>query len=277
MLRASLVAVLCCAASCGAPAAGVTTPGTLPAPDPTAPIVAPPIEVVARPGEQMIYRISLHGIDVAEFTVTVGAAVDLNGTTTIPVQTHAVSSPLLTLFHKVDDTLASWIDLETGRPVKFTAHEMASAKSDAVEDTQVWFAPGAFKVEVMRDGERLDEEQVVLHDAYDIPSVLTFVRGWDADVGARATLDIMRSRTAWRADFTVGGHETTTTVLGDLAAVRVDGSGVRLRRDGSEDPASDRRKFSIWVSDDADRVPLRLVAHTDYGDIRMDLAAYSAE
>ena len=43
--------------------------------------------VIANPGEQMIYRISLHGIDVAEFTVTIGAATTLGGKPVIPVQT----------------------------------------------------------------------------------------------------------------------------------------------------------------------------------------------
>ena len=242
---------------------------------PADPPAAP--QVVATPGEQMIYRISLHGLDVAEFTVSVGAATTIDGVDVIPVATHAVSSPLLTLFHKVDDTLESWIDTRTGRPVQFRAHEVASAQSDAIEETDVRFAPGKFAVKVLRDGQPIDEEQVVKHDIYDVPSMLVFVRGWDAAAGARTTVDEMRSRTAWRVDFTVGDHEGVTTSLGDLQAVRYDGEGVRILRSGEIDPDSDRRRFSMWISDDADRVPVKLVAHTDYGDIRMDLVDYRAE
>lgn len=233
--------------------------------------------VIANPGEQMIYRISLHGIDVAEFTVSIGAATTLDGKPVIPVQTHAVSSLLLTLFHKVDDTLATWIDPTTGKPVAFRAKEMASAKSDAVEETDVTFAPGKFQVKVLRDGQPIDEEQLVKHEIYDVPSMLVFVRGWDDAAGTKTTVDVMRSRTAWRVDFTIGDHEGVTTALGDLQAVRYDGEGVRILRSGEIDPDSDRRRFSMWISDDADRVPVRLVAHTDYGDIRMDLVDYRAE
>lgn len=234
-------------------------------------------QVVASPGEQMIYRISLHGLDVAEFTVSVGQATAIDGTPVVPVATHAVSSPLLTLFHKVDDTLESWIDTRTGRPVQFRAHEVASAASDAIEETDVRFAPGKFQVKVLRDGQPIDEEQVVKHDVYDVPSMLVFVRGWDASAGTKTTVDVMRSRTAWRVDFTVADHEGVTTALGDLQAVRYDGEGVRILRSGEIDPDSDRRRFSMWISDDADRVPVKLVAHTDYGDIRMDLVDYRAE
>jgi hypothetical protein len=276
VVRFALPFALALAACSGSPRA-VTPPTTgadSDAATPTAPVAA---EVIAHAGEQMIYRISLHGLDVAEFTVQVGATAQQAGKATIPVQTHAVSSPLLTLFHKVDDTLESWIDPATGRPVAFRAKEMASAKSDAVEETDVLFAPGKFQVKVLRDGKPIDEEQVVLHDAYDVPSMLVFVRGWDVAAGTRTTVDVMRSRTAWRVDFAVGPSESLSTTLGDLQAVRYDGEGVRILRDGSPDPASDRRRFSMWISDDADRVPVRLVAHTDYGDIRMDLVDYRAQ
>ncbi len=55
------------------------------------------------------------------------------------------------------------------------------------------------------------------------------------------------------------------------------GSSVRLRRDGADDPASERRGFTLWISDDVDRVPLRLRARTDYGDVEMALVDYRAE
>lgn len=280
MVRLSLALAL--AAACGTAASTGPTPPTSPGPsDPTgagAPTDAPtPAAVVARPGEQMIYKISLLGLDVAEFTVSIGAGTLLDGVPTIPVETHAVSSPLLTLFHKVDDTLQSWIDPTTGRPIAFRAHEMASAKSDALEDTEVRFAPDRFAVNVVRDGQPIAEEQIVRGHPYDVPSMLVFLRGWDAPTGATVDLDVMRSRTVWRVQLTVGKREPVVTALGEFATVRFDGSGVRLLRNGTEDPESDRRKFSLWVSDDADRVPVRLVAHTDYGDIRMDLVDYRAE
>ena len=65
-----------------------------------------------------------------------------------------------------------------------------------------------------------------------------------------------------------------TATHGNVAVVRYDGEGVRILRNGEIDPESDRRRFSIWISDDADRVPIRLVGKTDYGDVIMDLVQY---
>jgi hypothetical protein len=35
------------------------------------------------------------------------------------------------------------------------------------------------------------------------------------------------------------------------------------------------RTFTVWLTDDADRVPLRVLANTELGDITVDLTDYS--
>ena len=35
------------------------------------------------------------------------------------------------------------------------------------------------------------------------------------------------------------------------------------------------RTFDVWLSDDADRVPLKMTAHTELGDVAMDLTEYN--
>ncbi len=233
--------------------------------------------VVARAGEAMTYRVELHGIDVAEFMVTVGAETTLDGAPALPVSARVVSSPLLTMFHPVDDTLSTWIDPVTGRALAFEAVELASSRSTEVEHTRVRYAPGRFAVAVERAGRHLDEEQVVRHDTFDVPSMLMLLRGWHGAPGDRMVVDVMRSRTAWRLGVEIGGADTVETVLGAMAAVRFEGASVRMRRDGADDPASERRAFTLWISDDVDRVPLRLRAHTDYGDVEMALVEYRVE
>jgi len=72
----------------------------------------------------------------------------------------------------------------------------------------------------------------------------------------------------------MSGSENVVTQLGELPAVRIEGRSRRLNRDGTDDPTGDTRKYTIWISDDADRVPLQLIAKTDYGDLRMDIVEY---
>ena len=91
------------------------------------------------------------------------------------------------------------------------------------------------------------------------------------------TLDVIRSRYVWRTDITLAAYENLPTSMGDLPAVRIDGVSRRVARDGQIDPTNkDVRHYSMWFSDDADRVPLAIVAATDYGDLRMDIVEYVA-
>jgi len=34
------------------------------------------------------------------------------------------------------------------------------------------------------------------------------------------------------------------------------------------------RHFSLWITDDADRVPVLIVAKTDFGDVKMEIVGY---
>lgn len=265
------IAVVVAAVACGACHTLPTGP-TGPMQEPVA--IEAPAEVVARPGEQMTYRISIHGMEVGEMQISIGDPTRFDGKDAVVVQVRSQSSKLLAWLHPFDDTLTSWIDRATGRPLAFQVSELASPQDGDVEASEMRFAPGRFAVQGTRRGEPFSEEQVVQGDAFDIPSMFTFFRSWEDDRGAQVLVDVMRARNAWRAKIAIGGSENLTTALGELPVVRFDGEGHRLRRDGTPDPRSSTRRFSIWVTDDADRVPARMTAATDYGDVEVDLIAY---
>jgi pyruvate/2-oxoglutarate dehydrogenase complex dihydrolipoamide dehydrogenase (E3) component len=50
----------------------------------------------------------------------------------------------------------------------------------------------------------------------------------------------------------------------------------KIDRDGSKFKDTDERDFSLWISDDAGRVPLQINARTDYGDVKMEIVEYTA-
>jgi hypothetical protein len=88
------------------------------------------------------------------------------------------------------------------------------------------------------------------------------------------SLEVLRSRWLWHIDVTVGDKDQLETELGPMPALRFDAHTYRLKRDGSRDTQSDERKFSVWISDDDGRVPLRITARTDYGDVKMLIVEY---
>ncbi|HVV84999.1 MAG TPA: DUF3108 domain-containing protein [Kofleriaceae bacterium] len=267
------------AAACGGAPAGM--PGTLVAstdrsalPSDPQPTAAPPIATV---GERMAYRVSIHGVTLAELDIDVTGKTPLDGRQAIVVEANVDTQSLASLVSPVHDRFATWIDAETGRPLQFHAQEKASPDAQAQEETEAHFAPGSYPVRlVLGDSAGTQETQVVRGTPFDFTAFLIFLRSWEAAVGTEMSVDIMRSRFVWRVRTVVGGRSNLVTALGELPVVRFEGEGVRLLRDGTVNPQSDRRRFTIWISDDADRVPVKLSAHTDYGDVLLELAAYTA-
>jgi hypothetical protein len=238
------------------------------------PVARPPL---AAPGERMLYRLSLHGFEIGEYSVAVGEATVVDGTDVVVVQSAARSTKVAAMLKPIEDIFTSWISRTDGRSVRFLSSERASSRDERKEITEARPAAGMVSLHITRGDESFDEQQAVTgHGGHDLNSFLVLLRGWDAEPGAHMDADVVRSRYVWRVRMTVIGYDNLSTVLGNLPVARYDGEAVRMARDGTLDPTSDTRRFSIWLTDDADRVPVKLLAKTDYGDIVMELLSYSA-
>lgn len=195
------------------------------------------------------------------------------------MQGHAKAVGFVSHVANIDDVFTSWIDVQNGRPLLWTVDEFAVKGADK-ERTEARLAdrngdivPITFHV---NDSAPIDEPQkVTLPDVWDYNAFTIAVRSWDAPVGSTVSAEVFRSRYLWHVDLKVHSKETIATELGLLPAVRIDGRTYKIRRDGSKDTNADERQFSLYISDDDGRVPLRNDARTDYGDIKMVITEYN--
>lgn len=270
----SLVVVGCGGAPARMPETLVASRDAAAPPPSDEPAAASPIAAV---GEQMTYQVSLHGVSLAELAIDVTGIVPIGNAAALVVEARVDTQALASLVSSVHDRFTTWIDVLTGRPLQFHAREAATVGASALEETIAQFAPGQYPVRLVVGSAAAgtEETQVVRGTPFDFAAFLIFLRGWEAPAGSELTVDIMRSRFVWRVRIVVGKRGNLDTALGDLPVVRFEGEGVRLMRDGTVDPTSDRRRFTIWISDDADRVPVKLAAHTDYGDVLLELTDYT--
>jgi hypothetical protein len=86
---------------------------------------------------------------------------------------------------------------------------------------------------------------------------------------------VVGGRRLWRVDVRYVGEETIGSVLGNRRAVRLEGASYRARSNFRLESDKPARTFAVWLSDDADRVPLRMSAQTELGEVTMDLTEYS--
>lgn len=228
----------------------------------------------------MTYRLSLQGLELAVFSFGVDKVSELNGKQVVLVQSHAKSVGFVNWVAAIDDRFTSWIDVTTGRTVRFQTDEYETNSKTNIEHATIDI--GARESDTipitfhLNDGPKTPEPQKASKpETWDFNSFLVALRAWEGAPGSAANLECFRSRYLWNIDVKIAAKERLVTELGELPALRFDAVTYKLTRDGQRDPASEQRKFSLWISDDEGRVPLQIVARTDYGDVKMQIVEYT--
>lgn len=227
----------------------------------------------------MQYRLSLQGVDLATYDLGIGEVTELDGKRAIVVQGHAKVRGFASFIANIDDRFTSWIDVATGRPLRFQTDEYASGSKTNIEHSVVDLAARAgdtvpVTFHVNDDPPRPEPQKASQAVAWDYNAFLLALRSWEGPPGSQLTLEVFRSRFMWRTEVTIRGKEKLVTELGELPALRIDGKTYKLRRDGARAPDDSERQFSMWISDDDGRVPLQIKAITDYGDLKMQIVDY---
>lgn len=261
--------------------------GTAPVSPPQKPIAADGLRVgppLVTTGEHMTYKLALMGAELATFELQVGGQEAVAGKPAIVVQMHAKVSGIGELAASaagihVDDTFTSWIDVATGRPLRWYCDEYATKSTDR-ERSEAKLAERTgdtlpIEFHLNDDPPKPEPQKVSLPDTWDYNSFLIALRSWEGTPGSSVSAEVLRSRYLWHVDMKIGAKGQLHTALGDFPSLELHGHAYRLTRDDTKAAGHDERDFTIWISDDSGRVPLKVVAKTDYGDVEMDITDYN--
>ena len=230
------------------------------------------------PGEHMAYKLQIQGVDLATYEFVVGQPADVNGKQAVQVQSHAKAVGFVKMVANVDDYFTSFIDVQTGRPLRWLTDEYATKGTDKEKTDAKFFERQGDTLPIdfhlNDDPAKPEPQKISFPDVWDYNAFLIALRAWEGPIGSHVTVEILRSRYMWHCEMKIAAKEKLVTALGELPALRFDGHTYKLDRDGKRFPDSDERDFSVWISDDAGRVPLRNVAKTDYGDMKMEITDY---
>ncbi len=265
----ALATIAACAAALGAcgSAEGFVAPAAA-----TAPI--PRSELGLHPGESMSFEVKLGGLPVGEAALAVGELGELDGRPAITVGSKISTTGAARLIRPVDDESTTVIDAETGTPLKLSSHVLMGGRETF---TDAVFTKGAARVEVRRAKDRPGRAftftfgELSAHDAH---SAMADVRGWRPAAKAQRTVWLIGGRRMWRVDLIFAGEDSVGTAAGNRDALRLDGVAYRINPNRTLDETRPPRRFSVWLSSDADRVPLKVTATTELGDIEITLSEY---
>ncbi len=265
-----------CRRGLGAPADGR---GTL------VPVAAGPVEELGRgaprfvAGEAFTWKVTFKGFEGGRARLAVGSPGTFEGAQVIVVQAEAESSGLFAAIKQVHDDVASWIDVDSGMPRRTESASDLDGKRQVVHTVRIPESPRVEQT-VWRYGRTTKEtrRQATLPSAWvhDPLSSLFLLRAWPARDGARARFWTLGGTRLWKTELSVEGRETVDTPLGSRACVKINGVSQRMVSATHADLHKKPRTFTVWMSDDEQRIPLKIAAHTEYGDILVTAMSYEA-
>lgn len=253
-------------------ALGACGGAALDAVDPAASAETEPLEAI-HPGESMRFEVRLAGVLAGEAHFTTEQPTTRDGRPAIALVSRIRSAGALALVKDVRDEATTVLDLDTLLPLSTVSDVKANPRDYHAETTYtdnratVVFRPATGASQTLH----YDFRGEPLHDAH---SAMVAMRVWEAAPGATRTIWVLGGRRVWHSEVTMGQPEVIGTYVGNQPALRIDGIARRARPDLSIDEARKPRSFSVWLSDDADRVPFRFVARTELGDVTIDLVEY---
>lgn len=227
------------------------------------------------PGETMAFEIRLGAMVAGEVQLAVGEPGNFQGRRAVVVTSTAETKGAVRLLRPMVDQATTTIDLTSGRPLALETQVMSGDKTTIAQAT---FSDATATVTYRRDTDpkpqtfRVEFGTQAVHDTH---SAMAQVRSWKATPGQSRSVYVVSGRKLWRVDVRMIGNETIGSSMGNRSASHFSGAAFRARPNLSLESAKPSRTFEVWVSDDADRVPLKVTATTELGDVAMALTDYN--
>ena len=226
------------------------------------------------PGESMVFELTFRNVIAGRAVIAVGVPGRVEGRQVLIVRSLLESAGLARWFKTVRDDVHTQVDAALGLPIEHRA-DMTFGDKHTLVATR--FPPGQVVMEYERNHKPKRTKRVRMppgEQVHDFHSALGALRAWMPGPGAAVYYHSASGRRIWRIDLHYEGSETVRTALGMYPALRFEGVGVRLNDQLEPDGKKPPRHFTFWLSDDDSRMPLRLTARTEYGEVAAELVDY---
>lgn len=259
---------------CGGTHGNTSAPAVAPS-EAAEPLGTLPRQVFYIPGESMRFRLIALGVESGVAQLAVGEPGTVDGRRVLIVRSELESSGVAKLVKNVHDDIHTLVDIDSGA--------LASIDSDLrVGDKHLEVTTrvkgNAVSVDYKRDDRPAIKTRFAMpanEIAYDTHSLLGVVRSWEPKPGDKTYFYMIMGRYMWLGNLTLVDYETIRTRMGVYPAIRLEGVASRLTTRLTIDSKRTPRSYTVWLSDDANRLPLRVVGHTEYGDIEVELTGYT--
>jgi hypothetical protein len=219
-------------------------------------------------GEWFKFRIHYGIVNAGYATLEVKDAV-INNKKVFHVIGKGYTTGMSRFFFKVDDLYESYIDKETGSPYRF----IRKIDEGGYKKNQEGFFNQSSNRVLVKDYKNKNEKTfVVPRNTQDILSAFYYLRNYpDIDkisVGESVSIDMFFDDETTKFKLKFVGRENITTKFGTVPSM-IFKPLVQSGRVFKE-----KESLTVWISDDDNRLPIRIKADLAIGSIKADLDAF---
>jgi hypothetical protein len=219
-------------------------------------------------GEWFKFRIHYGFVNAGYATLEVKDVV-LNNKKTFHVIGKGYTTGMSRFFFKVDDIYESYIDKESGNPSQFVRK---INEGGYTKDQEGFFNQSANKITVKDYKNKSEKAFVIPKNTQDILSAFYYLRNYptidNINPGESIVIDMFFDDETTKFKLKFIGRENITTKFGVVSAM-VFRPLVQSGRVFKE-----QESLTVWVSDDDNRLPIRIKAELAVGSIKADLDAF---
>ncbi len=249
----------------------LSSPAPASIPTPIGPIIRP-IEHVKSlafgPGERLVFHFGWNDIPAAEMSMQV-SRVKQNGRWLYFYKGEAKSLPHIEWIYPLRDQVEAVLDEASLEPLHYALYQDEKGRKTSTV--------------VHRDGENLtgtrknfknktSAASIIRDGHYDPVTIAYLARSIKPVVGQSYTYRVFDGRYEYLLTMTVEAKESIKVSAGRFNAIRIRPSVVNLTKPNLEKKV---KRATIWISDDAARVPLRVESEVFFGKVYGELVAYA--
>ena len=161
-------------------------------------------------------------------------------------------------------------DATTLRPILM--HQIEEVRGKTITTDLVFEADGVVRTRTdTKANQPAKPKHFTFPAVFDLYSALLYLRSQPLAEGSVHRLVVYPATGSYLAAITVGGHENITVGAGTYQAIKLD---LQLNKIGKKHELAPHKKFrraSVWLSDDADRLLLRIEASVFVGTVFAEL------
>lgn len=221
------------------------------------PVLSEDTFVAYGPGERLVYKVSYLGVPAGRAVMEVLQKKNMRGRAVYPVRSTVESNKFVSAFYPVKDRVETFIDVEDGysHGIKVNQRQGRKRRDKVIDFDQVRHRATQFK------NDQIETFQIPPKVQDSLSALYHFRNQAVLEVGKSTFIDVHESKKNWELEIKVLDKEEIKTSLGTFKTFKVKAF---VRYEGL---FMDKGDVTLWLTDDARRIPVLIKTKIKIGSI----------